>query len=102
VKPIRFLTPASIEHLEAVAYYDGEREGLGAEFEEEVKQALGRILEHPEAWPPLSRRTRRGRTKRFPYGIVYQDRGDFILVVAVMHLHRNPRLWRARLTKGET
>jgi hypothetical protein len=35
--------------------------------------------------------------KRFPYGIVYQIRGDEISIVAVAHLHRQPGYWSERL-----
>ena len=31
----------------------------------------------------------------------YQVRGDILLVVAVMHLHREPRTWKDRLPKDK-
>jgi hypothetical protein len=35
--------------------------------------------------------------KQFPYGLVYhQPESDWIEVVAVMHLHREPDYWRRR------
>ena len=97
---VRFLAPAHAELEEAVAYYETQKAGLGSQFTEEVKRAIQRILEYPEAWAPVSRRTRRCRTNRFPYGVTYQVRGDFVLIVAIMHLHREPRSWRARLPVG--
>ena len=93
----RFLPPAQAELREAIAYYNRQREGLGYEFAAEVKRALQRIIQFPDAWTPLSRRTRRCRLKRFPYGLIYQTRQETILIVAVMHLHRHPESWRARL-----
>ena len=92
-----FLAPARAELTEAIDYYDSQEPGLGAQFAEEVKRTLDRILRYPEAWAPLSKRTRRCRTNRFPYGIIYQTRGDVLLVVALMHLHREPTTWRGRL-----
>ncbi|MGD0921790.1 MAG: type II toxin-antitoxin system RelE/ParE family toxin [Terriglobia bacterium] len=65
-------------------------------FTEEVKRAIERILQHPEAWAPISKRTRRYRTNKFPYGIIYQIRGDVVLIVAIMHLHREPTAWKSR------
>jgi ParE-like toxin of type II ParDE toxin-antitoxin system len=98
---VQFLASAQTELAEAFAYYDAQREGLGVGFLEEVKRALERIIEYPEAWSLLSARTRRCRTNRFPYGIIYQIRGEVLLVVGVMHLHREPQAWRARLPKAE-
>jgi plasmid stabilization system protein ParE len=95
------LAAAEAELFDAVLYYNQQSEGLGYEFVAEVKQTLGRILRFPDAWHRLSERTRRCRTNRFPYGVVYQRRGDLVLVVAVMHLSRNPDSWKARLDPGE-
>jgi len=92
-----FLEPAQIEFEEAVNFYNRQGEGLGDDFAAEVLNAINRILTHPEAWTKLSKRTRRCRTKRFPYSVIYQIRGDRILVVAVAHSKRKPKYWRDRL-----
>ncbi|OGQ95143.1 MAG: plasmid stabilization protein [Deltaproteobacteria bacterium RIFOXYD12_FULL_57_12] len=98
---VEFLESAEAELVDAVAFYNNESEGLGFEFAAEVNRTITRILEYPTAWTALSKRTRRSRTNRFPYGILYQIRGDMILIVAVMHLRRNPSSWRRRLPPGE-
>lgn len=94
---IEFLEPARAEYDAAIAYYNEQKIGLGFDFEEEVKKCIQGIAEFPEAWSSLSARTRRCRTRRFPYGVIYQLRGTTILIVAVMHLHREPESWRDRL-----
>ena len=80
---IRFLAPAVTELERAIAYYNSQSEGLGYEFAAEIRRTLERIVAHPLAWNPVSSRTRRCRTNRFPYGIVYQVRDEAILIVAV-------------------
>src|SRR4030042_173872 len=98
---IEFLGVAEDEFREAVTYYNLQSEGLWFEFALEVERTLERIIQYPEAWKPLSKRTRRCRTKRFPYGLVYQIRRETILIVAVMHLNRHPDAWKSRLKKSE-
>ena len=97
MKDYEFLEPAQIELEEEVKYYNEQQPGLGYDFANEVADTIARILRYPEAWTKLSKRTRRCRTKRFPHGVVYQTRGDKILVVAVGHLRRKPSYWRDRV-----
>ncbi|MFQ5641650.1 MAG: type II toxin-antitoxin system RelE/ParE family toxin [bacterium] len=94
---VDFLSAAEAEFVEAVEYYNQQSEGLGFKFAAEVKRTLERIVQYPEAWTPLSKRTRQCRTNRFPYGIIYQNRSDKILIVSIMHLHRHPDSWKSRV-----
>ena len=94
---IDLLDPANSEFIETIAFYNLQSEGLGYEFAAEVKRAMGRIVQYPEAWAPLSKRTRRCRTNRFPYGLIYQIRNNTILIVAVQNLHKHPDSWKSRL-----
>jgi plasmid stabilization system protein ParE len=96
---IVFLPPAKDEFLEAITYYNNQSEGLGYEFAAEVKRTLERIVQYPDAWFKLSSRTQRCRTNRFPYGVIYQVREKSLLIVAVMHLSREPKSWKLRLKK---
>ena len=97
MKDYDFLEPAQIELEEGVKYFNEQQAGLGYEFAREVADTITRILRYPEAWTQLSKRARRCRTKRFPYGVIYQIRGDKILIVALMHLRRKPLYWRDRV-----
>jgi plasmid stabilization system protein ParE len=93
----RILSPALAELEQAATYYEEQQVGLGAAFIAEVDQAIRRILAHPEGWAQLSKRTRRCRTHRFPFGVIYQIRPDGILIVSVMHLKRHPGAWKSNL-----
>lgn len=98
---VQFLEPAQAEFTDAVNYYNAQNEGLGFEFSDEIQAAIVRIIEYPEAWSLISKRTRRCRTKRFPYGIIYQVRGNTLLIIALMHLHREPQSWKTRIPKRQ-
>jgi plasmid stabilization system protein ParE len=88
---------AQIEIDRATAWYEAEREGLAAEFLDELDATVQRVAGFPGAWKLIGARTRQCRLNRFPYGIIYQIRGDEIVIVAVAHLHRRPGYWRDRL-----
>lgn len=79
---------------EAVAWYKivgfGPDNHLLVRFEE----ALGRILERPEAYPVTLPGVRRALVSRFPYGIFFQTAANRIEVEALFHL----RAGRTRLT----
>ena len=94
---IAFLDAAKSEFDDAIDYYDEQRFGLGLEFEEEVEQALERIVHYPEAWSPLSSRVRRCVLNRFPYSVIYEIRSEIIIIVAIQHHHKEPESWRSRV-----
>lgn len=93
----RFTSAAERELQEAVEFYEAVENGLGARFLDEVEAAVSRVIAHPMAWAPMSARTRRCRTSRFPYGLFYQIRRDEILIVSVMDLRRDPKRWEQLL-----
>ena len=94
---VRILSCAEEELGRAVSYYNEQCPGLGFEFAAEAKTALARIVDFPDAWPRFSPRTRRCLLDRFPYGILYRQDGEEILVLAFMHLQRSPQRWQDRL-----
>ena len=92
-----FHPAAKTELNEAVDYYEDCQPGLGAEFAEEVYTSIALILQYPEGWSKLSRRTHRCFTKRFPYAIVYENKAEFIRIIAIAHTSRRPKYWNKRL-----
>ena len=90
---VRFTSAAQRELTLAVEFYEAAENGLGARFLDEVEATVQRIVIHPTAWKSMSRKTRRCRTHRFPYGLFYEIKADEILILSVMDLRRNPRSW---------
>ena len=88
---------ASKELNEAIDYYNGCQDNLGIEFASEVYTAIQLILQFPKAWSQLSKNTRRCLTNRFPYGIIYQEEKDEIIIIAIMQLNKEPKYWHGRI-----
>ena len=93
---VRLLAAAQAELDEAINWYEGQAPGLGAAFLLEAVKAFRRIEQYPDAWHPMTAEIRRCRLARFPYGVIYAQRQDGILILAVAHLHREPMHWRNR------
>ncbi len=94
MKQYRFTSAALTELRQAIVYYEQRENGLGAAFLDEIEATVNRVLQHPAAWHQLSSRTRRCRTHRFPFGLIYQIRTNEILITSVMDLRRNPKRWQ--------
>jgi hypothetical protein len=86
-----FTESAAREYLEAITYYNLQREGLGYEFAIEVDKALDHIDIYPEAWKLIAPYIRRYLLRRFPYGLVYTIEDDDFIILSVMNLHQKPK-----------
>ena len=93
---VEILPAAERELEEAVRWYDSKGPVLGDRFLDEYQRAVRRIVAFPRAWAKISKRSRRCRMNKFPYGVIYQIRQDSAMIIAVAHLHRRPRYWRDR------
>jgi len=89
---------ALTEYADAALYYDERLPGLGADFTAEVDRAIERVLEAPDRWRCIQEDVRRYLLARFPYGILYTVEEEYVLIVAIMHLSREPGYWRHRIS----
>jgi len=94
---VNFHPAARAEFREAAHYYEGEQPGLGRRFTDAVETALQRIAQNPLLFRVVFEDVRKCRVLRFPYGLLYQLRTDYVRVVGVMHLHRDPDYWKSRV-----
>jgi hypothetical protein len=102
VARVRILEEAADEAIEAAAWYEEQRPGLGTEFAEAFHAALD-LLE--EEVVPLSNMPGRAGQEgakrlilsRFPYDLVVRENHDVLIVVAVAHHSRRPGYWKGRL-----
>jgi len=91
-----FRPEARDELLEAQAWYERRATGLGAAFGRAVEAAVESLQRTPQQYPVVHRDIRRVLLRRFPYAIFYRAADDEIIVLAVLHLARDPARWRSR------
>lgn len=95
---------ARTEYLNAVAYYDEQRSGLGDELIERFEVAIREILIDPTSWPRVQdwedEPVLHGhRVKAFHYRIVYYVRGEQVRIIAYAHMSREPSYWENRVER---
>jgi plasmid stabilization system protein ParE len=102
VRRVRILHEAAEEAIEAAAWYEHERAGLGVEFSQAVDAAIDLLQDEivpltsmPGAAGP--RGAKRLALRRLPYDIVVRELPEEVDVVAVAHHSRRPGYWRDRL-----
>lgn len=94
---VEILEIASLEFIAAKEFYELEQSGLGAQFENEIKQAILRIQQYPKAWSSEGKESRRYFVHKFPYKILYSIQKEIIVILAFAHLHRKPDYWIDRI-----
>lgn len=94
---IEFHPEALAEFRDAAEFYEKQQHRLGSRFTNAIESAITRIGESPTSWRVIEEDVRRYLTKVFPYAVLYSIEDDYILIVAVMHCHREPGYWRSRL-----
>lgn len=101
MRRVRILEEAAEEAIEAAAWYEQERTGLGVEFDQALNAALDLLEDDilPLTNIPDStgaRGAKRLALKRFPYDMVVREGIEEIVIVAIAHQSRRPGYWRRR------
>ena len=94
---IWFLRQALVDLRDARGWYDEQRLGLGDEFANAVESAIESILAFPTAHLLVHRDAHRILLERFPYCLYYRVHSEAVIVVAILHVARDPERDRSRL-----
>jgi toxin ParE1/3/4 len=78
--------------------YENRKLLLGQQFAAEVSLAIRRVLAYPTIWSFTGPGVRRYLIHHFPFEIIYHvdEEGNHLFILAVVHLHRDPRYWTDR------
>ena len=96
MKVVKFHPDAESEMIDAAAYYESQQPDLGRRFLAAVQDAVNRILFNSRLYPVVELDVRRCLTKTFPFGVLFRETPDKIVIMAIMHLHRDPDYWKNR------
>ena len=83
--------------MSAAKFYETQQKDLGKRFLASVQDALNRIQVNPVLYQEIEDGVRRCLTMTFPFGVVFQIMPDKYVIIAVMHLHRDPGYWKNRV-----
>jgi plasmid stabilization system protein ParE len=97
MKHLAILPEAEAEMLEAASFYGKRQKALRGRFLASVQDAFTRVRINPIIYPLMESDIRRCLTRTFPYGVIFRALDGTIIVVAIMHLHRDPDGWKQRL-----
>ena len=87
---------AEADLAESHAWYDRQRSGLGDGYLRAVGLAFEQIVRLPESHQVVHQDFRRAKMRRFPFLIYYRIIAGEVVIVAVLHSHRDPRVWKSR------
>ena len=94
---VQFLPQARSELLHAVEYYEGQLDGLGQRFWDEVDQHITWITKNSEVPQVRDGAYRRVNLRVFPYYVAYIIRDSVIWILAIAHGHSLPEYWIDRV-----
>jgi plasmid stabilization system protein ParE len=83
----------------AFEWYEEQVPSLGHEFLVSLRSCFGRLERTPAIYKYFLEPVRRANIDRFPFGVLFVIREEFVFVLGVFHHKRNPASWirRARI-----
>jgi len=96
-RPAIFHPEAEAEFLAALAYYADQSVRTSERFEAEIRRLVASIETMPRRHGPWRHGTRRARARRFRYLVIFAERSESLLIVAVAHTRQRPDYWLQHL-----
>ncbi len=98
MKPVLLHPAAEAELLDALEYYERQRQGLGGELRRDFEAVLEKVRKNPFSYAVTDTGgVRYASFRKFRYRVVFLDLNDHLWIVAVSHHSRHPRYWSGRL-----
>jgi len=91
------IKPPALRDIQVIRRdYEAVSPELARRFDAEILRALEQIESMPTIYARVHRNCQQVSLRRFPQVITYLIDGETVVVIAVMHCHRDPALWKRR------
>jgi toxin ParE1/3/4 len=88
------LTAQALLELELQAlWYESRRRGLGDEFLNAIEVSFVRLRSNPYLYSTVRGGLRRVHLRRFPFSVFFTVEDGVVVVLAIVHGRRHPRVW---------
>lgn len=78
-------------------WYEGQRSGLGDQFEARVSAAIEGLAANPRLFATIWEDVRACRLRKYPYVVYYRALEDRVEVLAILHGNRDSAAWQSRV-----
>lgn len=97
MKPFRIEQGAEADFAEALEFYREESEALAGRLYDEIHRLITEVCAAPHLYRLVAPPVRRHFSETFPYAVLYVEKPDHVLILAIAHFKRRPGYWSERL-----
>ena len=91
------IKPAALRDIQEIREdYERLSSDLAERFSSELLRVLEQIESMPTIYAPVDLNCRQVCLHRFPQVVTYMIDGETVVILAVLHGHRDPQLWKRR------
>ena len=94
---LKFTEDAKEDIKEASIWYNKKQMNLGKEFLNNVEHSILSLKQNPSQFAVIYKNARKAMINRFPYTILHVIKKEIIIIFAVFHKSRNPKIWKNRI-----
>jgi plasmid stabilization system protein ParE len=87
---------AEADLVEAMAWYEANYPCLSFDLRLSLDATFDHIARYPASCASVSPTIRRALLRRFPHAVYYRQKPVAVEIVAILHMHRHPRVWQSR------
>jgi toxin ParE1/3/4 len=89
--------PSALAELKSsIRWYLAQSPAAADRFVAEMDRAIDLVLAYPKRWPAGELNTRKFVLQRFPYALIYKEKGPTVSILAIAHGNRQPGYWEDR------